>query len=86
MKIKYDYPKIGFNNPLENIELAIESWSNGKGKYDRTLADKITKRLSKTQAELLNKEKELLFKLYPEVKDLFLQTFNLLQKGGYWKL
>ena len=86
LKIKYDYPKIGFNNPIENLEIAIESWTNGNGKYERTLEDKITKHLSKEQIQILDKEKQLLLKFHPEIKDLFTQNFNMLQKGGYWRI
>ena len=86
LKIKYEYPKTGYNNPVENLELAIESWTNGKGKYERTLEEKITKHLSKEQMQILNEEKQLLLKFHPEVKELFIQNFNSLQKGGYWRL
>ena len=39
-------------------------------------------------ADLLSKdeEKQLLLKFHPEVKELFIQNFNSLQKGGYWRL
>lgn len=53
LKIKYDYPKIGYRNPLQKLELEMENWANTDSKLTRTLEDRTTKHLQKEQAIFL---------------------------------
>ena len=86
LKIKYDYPKTGYKNPLQELELEIENWVNSPSKNNRTLEERTTKYLSKEHIMTLTDEKQRLYKFYPEAKNLFNQNFTMLKQGGYWKL
>ena len=86
IKIKYEYPKIGYTNPLEELELFIESWTCGDTKYNKTLEERMSKYISKDKAERLLEIQNLLFKFYPTAKDLFNQNFTELRKRRYWRL
>ena len=87
IKIKYEKPPIGVNNPLENLSLIIETWAHGALKNKNTINKKIPKKKRKKDDDTIEeKEKLLLLKFHPSAKDLFDQTFEGLKKGGYWRV
>lgn len=86
IKLKYIAPNLGNTNPLENLELLIESWACGETKNLKTIDDRIHFRINKEKKEIIQQEKELLLKFHPEAKDLFQQNYEELRKRGYWKL
>ena len=85
IKIKYIYPQIWHNDPLQHLSKLTEIWTNGTTKNTKTLNDKLViKDKKKIPQERL--EKELLIKYYPEAKDLFNHNFTLIKERRYWRL
>ena len=84
MKLKYDQPFIGFNNPLHNLSKKIEGWADLERKYnwEVTINDRIT---TKQKSPYIG-ERDLLLKFYPSAKDLFSQTYSYVSKGGRWRI
>lgn len=58
---------------------------NGKTKKDKTLTDKMTFK-SKKEISPERAEKDVLIKLHPSAKNLFIQTYDTILQRGYWKL
>lgn len=84
IKMKYIVPGIGFNNPIHNLCLAIESWSDLESKKrGRTIDDKIMRK-TKTTKEM--EEKTYFLKFFPNAADLFNQNFNDLKARRIWRL
>ena len=85
IKIKYVFPKIWANNPLEHLSLLTEKWTCGKTKEDKTLTERMTFK-DKKKISIERQERNLLLKFYPEAKDLFDQNYTELAKRGIWRL
>ena len=88
IKLKYQSPKIGYHNPIENITQLIVLWSNGiknnaHSGRDVTINDRIPK---KKKNNLALDEKELIIKDFPSAETLFLQSFNILSKERRWMI
>lgn len=82
MKIKYLRPNIGNYNPINNLSLLIENWSNLTTENKRKTP--LIERIKKGSIE----EEELNFFLsyYPKKIDLFEQNYIDLSSRGYWRL
>lgn len=86
IKLKYQPPKIGYHNPIENISKLIVLWSNGirnELHFGRevTINDRIPK---KKKNNFARDEKELILQEFPSAETLFLQSFNILSKERRW--
>lgn len=82
IKVKYQYPQIGFINPIEHLSLVIEKWTSGTSKKNKTIEEKIMPK-DKTLMECIEFEDMKL-----RDKDailLFKQTYEKLSKGGGWR-
>lgn len=86
LKIKYDYPKIGYKNPLEQIGLFIEAWTHTDSRYKKSIQERMNKYISKEKSKILNEEYNILCKFYPTARDLFMQNFTDLSQRGYWRI
>lgn len=85
IKIKYIYPKTWANNPIEHLCILTEQWTCGKTKNTKTLNDRMTVKNPKN-IPIEREERNLLLQFYPTVKELFNQNYEMLAKGGIWKL
>ena len=85
MKIRYEWPRVGVTDPVQHLSLLTEKWVNGKTKKDKTLTDKMTFK-SKKEISPERAEKDVLIKLHPSAKNLFIQTYDIILQRGYWKL
>lgn len=85
IKIKYQYPAVGYNNPLEALELLVELWARTEARYEVTLYDRTCRRVNKELKKTLNEQRELLCKFYPTAKSLFKQNYNNIKQGGLWR-
>ena len=84
IKVKYQEPPIGFNDPLINLTRKIEAWANNSVKQKKTLVEYIARKTKKQLIE--QKEMEELIKFIPSSKDLFNQTSTSIKNGGIWKI
>lgn len=80
IKIKYVYPIVGVVNPIENISLLIERWSNSSSKLNRTIEE----RLSKTKETAEEVEYKLITQYNKDSLLLFKQTYNKVSKKRSW--
>ena len=87
IKLKYEKPVVGVENPFANFMEMLEIWSNGvvcrPNRRDSTINDKIPK---KKKENNLRDEKELILKEYPTFNTLCNQSFNELKKEGRWRI
>lgn len=85
IKIKFEEPNLGFQNPLTQLSTLISSIFDisVKRKWNYTIDDKIN---IKTKNNLYLEEKKLLLKFYPSAKDLFNQSFQHLKTIGRWRI
>lgn len=82
IKIMYIPPRIGFNNPLSNLEKTIETWAKvNMGKIP--INKKIIRKTVHTKME---DERNFLLKFYPSAQDLFEQTYEQVKKMGRWRV
>ena len=82
IKTFYQYPKMGFKNPLANLEKKIEAWSNNLLKEKKTINEYLQKK-NKTIEEI---ELDELIKFIPSGKNLFNQTSTSIKNGGIWRI
>lgn len=82
IKIKYIKPNLGNYNPINNLSLLIENWSNftTENKKKTPLINRIKK------GTLEEEEYNFFLSYYPNMTDLFEQTFLDLNDRGYWRL
>lgn len=85
IKIKYRYPHTGVIDPLQNLSLAIERWTNGITMYEKTINERIVRK-SKKEKSAAHEERDLLLKIKPEAADLFNQTYILISDRRFWRL
>ena len=85
LKIKYIVPRIGHNDPLSNISKLIETWTTGDTNQTKTINERILKDKSLTDIRPERTERDKLIERYPSAKDLFFQTRQTVEKGGFWK-
>lgn len=85
IKIKYIYPNIGINDPLQHLSLLTETWANRATKVHKTLNDRLTIK-DKKKIPIQRQERDLLLKFHPEAKILFDQTQTEIINGRYWKI
>lgn len=78
IKLKYIYPNKGIINPIENLSLFIERWSNDFSS-NKTLLEKIDKKKQEKE------EFKLFMKFYSSQTFLFSQTYKMNEDRGYWK-
>ena len=85
IKIWYEPPFIGYNNPLKNLSEKIETWANLSSAANRTCT--INERIfRKTKESIWIKERDLLLKFHPTAQDLFDQSYEKVSKGGRWRI
>lgn len=84
IKILYEPPFIGYKNPLANLSVRIERWADvtRKDNYSIILNDRINTKKKNPAMD----ERELLLKFYPSAKDLFIQSHEMIAKGGRWRI
>lgn len=84
IKLNFEPPNIGFNNPISNLEQLVASTFNfsTKNKLDYCINDKIPKKKNNIYIQ----EKNLLLKFHPSAQELFLQSFNKIQQRGRWTI
>jgi len=85
IKIKYLQPKLGFIDPLPNISRLVETWSCGATKKTKSLAER-TLICASGRPTPARKERDLILEKYPNVKDLFNQTYTTLSNRGFWRV
>ena len=83
IKLYYNEPQLGVTNPIEEFEKYIIQWANSGNRLNRTIYDKIPK--SKKNHPVMNQYKEVI-NLFPDSKSIFEQSFNSVNKRGYWRL
>lgn len=79
-------PKTGFVNPIIELYQHIVKWSNSSIVKDKTILERIRKPKSKKDIVIEYEQINDLLHYYPNNKDLFNQTFDMLQQRGYWRL
>ena len=84
IKIKYDEPHLGFADPLTNLSKLVETWAYGSSKKEKSLTER-TLISSTGKPSAARQEKDLLLEKYPNIKDLFNQTYTTLLNKGAWK-
>lgn len=86
MKISYVKPKLGFTNPIQELELLIEKWTYSKSKAEKSINKRIRKPKKKDDIVIEARQRDRFLQFHPNCKDLFDQTYNKLSQGGYWHL
>lgn len=85
LRIKFEEPDYGYDNPLYNISKLIDKIFNIS--YEERKDNILNERIEKKQKNnLYIPERDLLLKAYPSAKDLFYQSFNIVLNRGYWLL
>lgn len=84
VKIKYEPPFIGYNNPLHNLSEKIGKWTDINRGYNviRSINERISQKKGRTVWE---DERDSLLKFHPTAKDLFNRSFNTIIQGGRWR-
>ena len=84
IKIKYIEPITGIRNPIANLSVAIQTWSDVSlsKRKDKSIEDKI---ILKTKRTVMQEEQEFFLKYHPRERSLFTQTFNDLSRRRYWR-
>lgn len=85
IKIKYEAPSIGINNPVTHLSQLISIWSNTIPKQEKTLNERMYRRTIK-KPSIYEEERNTLIKLFPHEKDLFNQKFSEIKKRGVWRI
>lgn len=81
IKVKYQYPKAGYVNPIEHLSLLIEKWTKGQSKLNKTIEDKLPS--DKLTLECIEFENVKLRDT--DAIMLFRQSYNNLSKKGGWR-
>ena len=84
MRGYYEYPSLGFKDPIANLNQFVVNWTKSASKTMRSIKQRVYLK-SYTKKEIA-KDIELIIKLYPYTKDLFTQTFLEISKRGVWRI
>lgn len=84
IKLKFIEPSLGVKNPLFKISKKLETAFNISTsiKREATFLEKIPK----GKDTEIYKEYELLYSYYPQIKDLFNQSYNKISRRGIWTI
>ena len=85
LKIKYDYPALGYTDPIASLSKLVEGWSKGKSKKEKTLAERTLVQQS-GKIGPARQARNILQEKYPETKDLFNHNFTTLSEKGVWRI
>ena len=85
IKIKFEEPELGTNNPIRNISLLAETIFDVSidKRHNATLNKRIARRKKDT---ILADERDLLLKFYPSAAELFNQSFDEITQRGRWRI
>lgn len=84
IKLNYQQPMIGYNDPLFNLSKKIEQWANGEGKNKKTINEAIARKGKKITLE--QQQRNSLLEGIPSSSDLFDQTLPAIIKRRFWKI
>ena len=84
VKLWYSRPQVGAKDALSALSQFIVTWARYYNK-PITIDEKISKKLKKNAAPLVE-AKKLLLKFHPTAKDLFTQTYADLSNRRYWRI
>lgn len=86
IKIKYQQPIIGYVDPIQQFNRAIEAWANGEMKYKQTLQQRTSHRYSKQMLQILQQQKEELRTFSNSFRELLKQNYTILKERGAWRI
>lgn len=85
IKLKYEKPKMGCFDPLEDLSTLIASWANIRETNATTsILDKIPSTKSLRFKSLAYDQLRFMIQRFPASEFLFRQTSESVKKGGYW--
>ena len=85
IKIKYEEPKLGCYNPIEDISKLIATWTQGETCNYKSIIDRIPKDKNLTEIRPEREQLGIILDRYPNSETLFRQTKETAKKGGFWK-
>lgn len=84
LKLKYEYPKIGYTDPLSHLAQLTTTWACGDSCKVKGIAERIFKDTKEgPRPERIEKDK--LIELFPRARTLLFQTRETITKGGFWR-